>query len=130
MVTRTKMKQWLTRTQLHQSVTPGLHSSSGSSSDEECWTATNASWKTLRILLLLRKKSHQDGFLCSNPCCRHRAVKICRFYLLTSMELIPIPNCSILYFHSNNINSLESLFFKKNEKGYSYKYNCYKTTHK
>ena len=32
------------------------------------------------------------------------------FHLLTSVELILVPNCSILYLHSNNINSLKSLF--------------------
>ena len=47
------------------------------------------------------------------------------FCLLTSMELIRIPNSSLLYFHSKNINSLKNLFLKKN---YSYKYNCYKNT--
>ena len=35
------------------------------------------------------------------------------FCLLASMELILIPNCSILYLHSNNRNSSKSLFMKK-----------------
>ena len=35
------------------------------------------------------------------------------FCLLTSMELIIIANCSILYLHSNDTNNLKSLFLKK-----------------
>ena len=35
------------------------------------------------------------------------------FCLLASKELIPIPNCSICYFHSNDANSLKSLPLKK-----------------
>ena len=38
-----------------------------------------------------------------------------------SMELNRIPNCSLLYLHSNDMNSLKSLFLKKS---FSYKYNC------
>ena len=33
-------------------------------------------------------------------------------------------NSSLLYLHSNNMNTFKSLFLKKS---YSYKYNCYKT---
>ena len=51
-----------------------------------------------------------------------RAVKMCSFCLLTSIELIHTPNHSLLYFHSNDINRLEILSLKKN---YSYKCNCY-----
>ena len=35
------------------------------------------------------------------------------FCLLTSMELILTPNCSLLYLHSNDINSLKSFTLKK-----------------
>ena len=35
------------------------------------------------------------------------------FCLLTSMELIPIPNCSLYYLHSNDIKNLKSFFLKK-----------------
>ena len=38
---------------------------------------------------------------------------MCSFCLLTLMEPILIPNCSILYLHSNDINSLKSLHLKK-----------------
>ena len=38
---------------------------------------------------------------------------MCKFCLLTSMELIPIPNFSLLYLHSNDMNSLNSLILKK-----------------
>ena len=37
-------------------------------------------------------------------------IEMCSFYLLTSMELILIPNCSLLYLHSND---MHSLFLKK-----------------
>ena len=37
------------------------------------------------------------------------------FCLLASMELILIPNCSLLYLHSNDMNSLKSLFLKNGE---------------
>ena len=45
------------------------------------------------------------------------------FCLLTSMELILIPNCSLLYLHSNDMNSSKSLFLKK-KKSCSSKYSC------
>ena len=48
---------------------------------------------------------------------------MCSFCLLTSMELILIPNCSLFYLHSNDMNSLKSLFLKKS---FSYEYSCYK----
>ena len=35
------------------------------------------------------------------------------FCLLTSIELVLIPNCSLLNLHSNDINSLKSSFLKK-----------------
>ena len=35
------------------------------------------------------------------------------FCLLTAMELIPTPNCSALYLHSNNIDSLKSSIQEK-----------------
>ena len=35
------------------------------------------------------------------------------FCLLNSMELIPIPNCSLLYMHSNDMNSLKRFVFTK-----------------
>ena len=35
------------------------------------------------------------------------------FCLLTSMKLILIPNCSSLYLHSNDVNSLKSLLLNK-----------------
>ena len=34
------------------------------------------------------------------------------FCLLTSMELIHIPNCSLLYLHSNDMNSLRMYTWK------------------
>ena len=36
--------------------------------------------------------------------------------LLTSMNWIPTPNCSLLYLHSNDMNSLKSVFLGKNNK--------------
>ena len=33
--------------------------------------------------------------------------------LLTSMELIPIPDCSSLYMHSNDMNSFEKFIHEK-----------------
>ena len=36
-----------------------------------------------------------------------------RFCLLTTMELILIPNCSLLYLHSNDIKSLKIICLKK-----------------
>ena len=38
------------------------------------------------------------------------------FCVLPSMELIFIPNCSLLHLYSNGINSLKSLFLKKRRK--------------
>ena len=35
------------------------------------------------------------------------------FCLLTSMELILIPNCSLLYLHSNDMNSFEKFILEK-----------------
>ena len=35
------------------------------------------------------------------------------FCLLTSVELILVPNCSLLHVHSNNMNSLINVFMKK-----------------
>ena len=35
------------------------------------------------------------------------------FCVLTVIERIFLPNCSILNLHSNNVNSLKSLFLKK-----------------
>ena len=46
---------------------------------------------------------------------------MCSFCLLTSMELILVPNSSLLYLHSNNMNSLTILYLKKKE-SFSYKY--------
>ena len=37
---------------------------------------------------------------------------MCSICWLTSMELILIPNNSLLYFHSNDINNLKSYFLK------------------
>ena len=50
-------------------------------------------------------------------CVTWHDVVMCSVCLLTSMELILIPNCSLLYLHSNNMNSLKSIFMKK--KSYS-----------
>ena len=49
------------------------------------------------------------------------------FCLLASMQLILIPNCSLLYLHSNGVNSLKNVFLKKKYIYIyiSYKYNCY-----
>ena len=54
-------------------------------------------------------------------------VEMCSFRPLTLMELILIPDNSLLYLHSNDMNSVKSLFLKR--KSYSYKYNCYKNPH-
>ena len=59
------------------------------------------------------------SFVADKECLSH-AYSFC---FLASMELILIPNCSLLYLHSNNTNSLKSVFMKKS---FSYKYNCYK----
>ena len=50
-----------------------------------------------------------------------RAVEMCSFCYLTSMELILITNCSLLYLHSNDM-KFEKFILEKN---YSYRYNCY-----
>ena len=49
------------------------------------------------------------------------------FCLLASMELILIPNCSLLYLHSNDMNSLKSSLLGGGGGGGggSYSYNCY-----
>ena len=52
-------------------------------------------------------------------------VEMHSFCLRTSIELNLTPNCSFLYLHSNDINSLKSLLLGK--KSDSYKYNCNKT---
>ena len=48
-----------------------------------------------------------------------REPQICSFCLLASMELILVANCSSLYLHSNDMNSLKSIFLKM-----SYSYKC------
>ena len=48
--------------------------------------------------MLLRKESLLDGYLC------------CKFCLVSSMELILILDCSILYLQSNDMNSLKNQF--------------------
>ena len=50
---------------------------------------------------------------CSKLYCRQIDVVMCSFCLLASMELIFTPNCSLLYLHSNDMNSLKSLLLKK-----------------
>ena len=49
---------------------------------------------------------------------------MCSFCLLTSMELMLKPNCSLLYLHSSDMNSLKIPFMKQKVSN-SYKYNCY-----
>ena len=86
---------------------------SGSSSTEEGWTDTNAYRKTLGILSFLRRsRTWRDFFAVSF------VVDIESFCLHTPMKLILIPNCSILYLHSNDKFILENI--------YSYEYNYYK----
>ena len=40
-------------------------------------------------------------------------VEMCSFCLLSSMDLIPIPNFSLLYLDSNDMNSFKSVYLKK-----------------
>ena len=40
-------------------------------------------------------------------------VEVCSFCLLASIEQILVPNCSLLYLHSNDMNSLKKLFLKR-----------------
>ena len=49
---------------------------------------------------------------------------MCSFCLLSSMKLIRVPNCSLLYLHTNDVNSLN--FFLDNKVIAIIKYNCYK----
>ena len=46
-------------------------------------------------------------------------VVMCSFCWLASKELTRIANCSVLYLHSNDMNSLKCLLLKK--RSYSYK---------
>ena len=50
-------------------------------------------------------------FVAVSFCCRQSEVVMC--CLLTSMELILIPNCSLLYLHSNDVNHLKSFILKE-----------------
>ena len=44
---------------------------------------------------------------------REREIMMHSFCLLTSMELLPIPNFNLLYLDSNDMNNLKTLFLKK-----------------
>ena len=66
--------------------------------------------KTLCIPSLLIMESLLDGILFCKFCCTYEAT-MHSFCLLTSMALIPIPNCSLL--HCNNMNSLKRLFLEE-----------------
>ena len=52
-----------------------------------------------------------DGFLCCKFCCSSIAMH--SFCLLASMELTLIPNWSLLYLHSNDMNSLKAYSWPK-----------------
>ena len=54
-------------------------------------------------------------------------VEMCSFCLLDTMELILLPNCSMLYLDSSDTGSFTSVLLKKS---YCYKYNCYKNPEK
>ena len=64
---------------------------------------------------LLRKESLLDAFLYCKYCCRHEWCTMHNFCLLTSMELILIANCSLLYSYSNNLNIWKIKFTLKKE---------------
>ena len=64
----------------------------------------HAYMQSLGILSLLKKEVLLDGFLCWKFCCRHKSnVVMHSSCLLTSMELILIPSCSLLYLHFNDM---------------------------
>ena len=104
-----KNQQWLTRWQLRQAVSLlGLTAVSVSSYAGKGCTKTNAFGKTLGIPLLMRKESHRwISFYTFFCCCTHGTMSRC-IVLHTSIELILIPNCSLLYLHSNDMKSFKS----------------------
>ena len=63
--------------------------------------------------LALEKRVILDRFLCCSLVVDISVLKMHSFCLLTSMELTLIPDCSLLYLHSNDMNSLKSVFKKK-----------------
>ena len=71
--------------------------------------------KHSEFLLFEEKEALHDGFhSMSKFCCRRGMMyRMCIICLLASMELIHTPNCSILYLHSNDTNSLKSSFLRK-----------------
>ena len=82
--------------------------------------------KTLNPFTLERRELFLDGFpsvhfVVDMARCRDAYYCCCLF---NSMETIPISNCSLVYQHSNDMNSFRSTFLKK--KIYNHKYNSYK----
>ena len=66
------------------------------------------------IPLLLRKEVVLDEFPSVSWFYRHDTLQRCIFVcLLASMEMILMPNCSLLYLHSNDMNSFKNEFLKK-----------------
>ena len=70
------------------------------------------------------KSQHFEKSLCLNKfrCCKQNMV-MRSFCLLTSMELILIPNCSLLHLHSNDTKSLRNYSLKKAKT--TFFLNCY-----
>ena len=77
--------------------------------------AAQASLHTCNCLesLALRKESLLDNLFAASFVVDMSDIEMHSFCLLTSMEPIHIANCSLLYLHSNDMNSLKSLFLKK-----------------
>ena len=93
----------MTRIQIcHESSLPGLHGSFWTLFSLERLVRHHCLQENTLNASLLRKESLLDGFLCSKLC-RKRPIEMCSFCFLTLMELIPIPNCSILYSYSNEM---------------------------
>ena len=71
--------------------------------------------KTAQTPMLTRK--HFDPYALENGATPGISdIVMCSFCLLASMELILIPNNSLLYLHSNDMNSLKSVFLKRRGK--------------
>ena len=67
-----------------------------------------SSVSSLRRMVVLH-----DGFLSVIIVVDMAWLEMCSICLLTSMELILIPNCSLLHFLSNGVNSLKMFFLEK-----------------
>ena len=70
----------------------------------EAEVASVLTWNSSESTLL--EKGGAPKFRCFKFCCRQSDIAMHSFCLLTLMELIVRPNCSLLYLHSNGMNCL------------------------